>query len=88
MSKYVRHYTIDRPFLVLRLDPLRLEVRQATEQGFAICPPNGVFDASYINSTLRRGRVQRGGRVCGAITSASAESLLIFVGICRTDASR
>lgn len=76
----VKQYKAERPFLVVRRNPDRLEVRQATEQGFAVVYPGGCFDGNYVGSTLRRGRVQRGGQVCGTITSA-ANTLLLFEGI-------
>lgn len=35
MPRVEKKYPIDRPFLTIRYDPLRLEVRQATEKGYA-----------------------------------------------------
>lgn len=49
---------------------LTLRVNQATKKGYIDCKVNGVFDAAYPNSTLRRARVQMGGMICGAITCA------------------
>lgn len=42
-------------------EPLRIP--QATKQGYIEIPPGSLFDASYPNSTTRRGRVQEGGQV-------------------------
>ena len=47
----------------------KLKVPQATAQGYAECELGGIFDASYINSTTRRGRVQDGGKISPALTS-------------------
>jgi DNA (cytosine-5)-methyltransferase 1 len=47
----------------------KLKVPQATAQGYAECELGGIFDASYINSATRRGRVQDGGKISPALTS-------------------
>lgn len=47
----------------------KLKVPQATAQGYAECELGGIFDASYPNSTTRRGRVQDGGKISPALTS-------------------
>lgn len=47
----------------------KLKVPQATAQGYAECELGGIFDASYPNSTTRRGRVQDGGKISPAITA-------------------
>lgn len=71
-----KHYKHDRPFLNLRGDVL--EVRQATETGYIECPPGGLFDASYPNSTLRRARVVGGGKLAPALMAGASE-LYIFI---------
>lgn len=38
----------------------KIKIKQATKQGYIECEDGGVFDASYPNSKLRRGRVQGG----------------------------
>jgi DNA (cytosine-5)-methyltransferase 1 len=42
-------------------EPLRIP--QATKQGYIEIPPGSLFDASYPNSTTRRGRAQEGGQI-------------------------
>lgn len=54
-----RHYPHRQPFLTFGPDQT-LRVRQATEQGYAVCPVGCVCDLSYPTSTLRRARVQGG----------------------------
>ena len=46
-----------------------LRVRQATEQGYIECDTNGVFDADYPQSELRRARVKDRGRTSGTLMS-------------------
>ena len=58
---------------LIRLAPNRtLRVSQATAKGCIECCVDGVFDAAYPNSKLRRARVQGGGNICGAITCSPA----------------
>ena len=53
---------------IITLAPhLKIVVRQATAQGYLVCPERGVFDAAYPSSKLRRARVQDGGMTCGTI---------------------
>ncbi|MBR3646206.1 MAG: DNA cytosine methyltransferase [Lachnospiraceae bacterium] len=47
-----------------------IKVKQATKQGYIICPSGGVADLSYPTSKLRRGRVQGGGMVAPTITTS------------------
>lgn len=54
-------------------EPLR--IHQATEQGYTEVYPGGVFDASYPNSTTRRGRVQDGGTICPTLCAKQTEIL-------------
>ena len=44
-----------------------MKIRQATKKGYIEVEPGGVFDASYLGSKTRRGRVQEGGRICPTI---------------------
>lgn len=56
---------------ILKYDPRQPDsilVRQATKGGYIACPVGGVFDASYPNSKLRRGRVQGGGDISPTVT--------------------
>ena len=46
-----------------------LRIRQATEQGYIECDPQGVCDLAYPSSQLRRARVKDRGRVCGTLMS-------------------
>ncbi len=45
-----------------------VNVANATKQGYLFCPVGGLFDASYPNSKLRRGRVQGDGQICPTLT--------------------
>lgn len=66
----------DRPFLRWRGDAL--EVRQATSDGYFLCPSGGLFDASYPpHSATRRARVVQGGRLAPALMAGVSE-LYIF----------
>ena len=56
-----------------------LIIPQATKEGYAVVPEGGVFDASYPDSTTRRGRVQEGGTVSPTIM-ASQNELLRYEG--------
>ena len=47
-----------------------LNIANATKTGYLFCPVGGVYDMSYPNSKLRRGRVQEGGEVCPTLTCA------------------
>lgn len=65
----VRHYPLNRPFIVPVYGGGRMviRIRQATVTGYAECAADGVFDVAYETSLLRRARVQDGGKVSGAI---------------------
>jgi len=45
-----------------------INVGNATKTGFIPCIIGGIFDSSYPNSKLRRGRVQHDGRICPTLT--------------------
>ena len=62
------------------IEPQPLLIPQATKEGYAVVPEGGVFDASYPDSTTRRGRVQEGGTVSPTIM-ASQNELLRYEGI-------
>ncbi len=55
-----------------------LKIPQATKKGYVEIEPWSVFDALYLNSKTRRGRVQGGGKICPAIQCTS--ELLVFEG--------
>ena len=74
-SDKVRHYPTDgRPFLELADGVLR--VRQATTTGYIECDPDGVFDAAYPSSELRRARVKTRGKVAGTLMAGECAQLL------------
>ena len=50
-------------------------VKQATKEGTIKCKIGGCYDASYPDSTTRRGRVQNGGDVTPTITAQGAENI-------------
>lgn len=56
-----------------------VRIRQATKKGFIKMFVGGVFDASYPNSKIRRGRVQEGGTICPTITANNMEIYRIEV---------
>lgn len=51
-------------------------IKQNTKDGFIKCKIGGCFDASFPESTTRRGRVQGEGDLVPTITVAGAESLI------------
>lgn len=58
----------------------KLTIRQATKKGYIEIPQGGVFDASYPDSTTRRGRVQGDGFISPTLT-AGGEPPCLFEGI-------
>ena len=58
----------------------KLAIRQATKKGYIEIPQGGVFDASYPDSTTRRGRVQGDGFISPTLT-AGGEPPCLFEGI-------
>ena len=48
-------------------------IKQATKGGSVECEVGGVFDASFPNSTTRRGRVQDRGNICPTIMAQNQE---------------
>lgn len=79
MSK-AKYYSLDRPFLKIANQggQIVLQVRQATEQGYIECVPNGVADLAYPTSQLRRARVKDDGLVASALM-AGETSQYVFV---------
>lgn len=57
-----------------------LYIKQATKKGYIEIPPGGVFDASYPESSTRRGRVQDNGKVSPTLT-AGGESPCLYEGM-------
>ncbi len=64
-----------RPFLQIasRGGQTVLRIRQATEQGYIECDPQGAFDIGYPESLTRRARVTDQGRVCGTLMSGNQQ---------------
>lgn len=58
-------------------EPLRIP--QATKQGYVEVQPGGLFDMSYPESKIRRGRVQEGGTVSPTLM-ASGEGSCLYEG--------
>jgi DNA (cytosine-5)-methyltransferase 1 len=52
-----------------------IEIKQATKEGSIKCKVGGCYDASYPDSTTRRGRVQNGGDVTPTITAEGSENI-------------
>lgn len=50
-----------------------LRIRQATSAGWVEVGVGCVFDASYPESSTRRGRLQGGGLICPTITAGQPE---------------
>ena len=59
-------------------EPLR--IRQATKQGYIEVEQGGVFDATYPDSTTRRGRVQEGGNIAPTLM-ASGDAPCRYEGV-------
>ena len=57
-----------------------LYIKQATKKGYIEIPPGGVFDASYPESSTRRGRVQDNGKVSPTLT-AGGEPPCLYEGM-------
>ena len=52
-----------------------IEIKQATKGGSIKCKVGGCFDASFPNSSTRRGRVQEGGDVTPTITANGNDNI-------------
>ena len=78
--KAKRFKTDKRPFLeVVDGDGhLVLRVRQATAQGYIECDPNGVFDAAYPESELRRARVKDRRRIAGTLMAGDTQQCVFI----------
>ena len=80
MSEAKRYSTDGRPFLEIasRGGQIVLRIRQATEQGYIECDPQGVCDLAYPSSQLRRARVKDDGLVASALMSGET-SQCVFI---------
>lgn len=68
----------DHSLKSLRGGQIVLRIRQATEQGYIECDPQGVCDLAYPSSQLRRARVKNRGRVCGTLMSDN-QQFCVFI---------
>ena len=57
------------------LEEPSIEIKQATKEGSIKCKVGGCYDASYPDSTTRRGRVQEGGDVTPTLTASNSENI-------------
>lgn len=53
----------------------KVQIKQATEKGYAECDIGGVADFSYASSEIRRGRVQGQGQISPTLTCAGIEGI-------------
>ena len=52
-----------------------IEIKQATKEGSIKCKVGGCYDASYPDSTTRRGRVQNDGDITPTLTASNSENI-------------
>ena len=67
--------TVQKDNLVRVRDCEEIEIKQATKEGSIKCKVGGCYDASYPDSTTRRGRVQNNGDVTPTLTAGSSENI-------------
>lgn len=67
--------TMDRPARGCNLiaDTLKINIPQATKQGYIECNVPGVADLSFPDSKTRRGRVQENGEICPTLTAGTQD---------------
>lgn len=58
------------------LEEKTIKIRQATEQGFALCEIGGVADLEYPTSQTRRGRVIENGKICPTLTTENIPNVI------------
>lgn len=56
--------------------PMWVEVKQATKEGYIKCEVGGVADLNYPSSKTRRGRVQGSGQISPTLTTESTPSVI------------
>jgi hypothetical protein len=78
---YRTYSTADRPFITFadRNGQTVMQVKQATEIGYAECLVGGCVDLAYPNSQVRRGRTIGGGRLAHTLTCG--QKLAVFIEI-------
>lgn len=54
----------------------QIKIKQATEQGFAMCDIGGAADLNYTGSQTRRGRVIENGKICPTITTENIPNVI------------
>lgn len=57
-----------------------LAIRQTVKQGYALCPPGGVFNAAFLHCKITRAAVVSGGQISGTLLSSDCH-LLLYEGI-------
>ena len=57
-------------------EPMIVNVKQATKEGFIPCQVGGVADLNYPDSQTRRGRVQGNGQICPTLTTENIPSVI------------
>lgn len=53
-----------------------IKIRQATEQGYALCEIGGAADLEYPTSQTRRGRVIENGKICPTLTTENIPNVI------------
>lgn len=53
-----------------------VKIRQATEQGYALCEVGGAVDLDYPTSQTRRGRVIENGKICPTLTTENIPNVI------------
>lgn len=56
--------------------PMIVDIKQATKDGYIPCEVGGVVDLNYPSSKTRRGRVIGNGMICPTLTTESIPSVL------------
>ena len=76
---YRIYSTADRPFITFadRNGQTVMQVRQATEIGYAECPVGGCVDLAYPNSQVRRARTIEEGRLVNTLTCGQLFAVLV-----------
>lgn len=54
----------------------QIKIRQATEQGYALCEIGGAADLEYPTSQTRRGRVIENGKICPTLTTENIPNVI------------
>lgn len=57
-------------------EEIAIKIRQATEQGYALCEIGGAADLEYPTSQTRRGRVIENGKICPTLTTENIPNVI------------